>query len=242
MASLLQSPADKIYSQEKHTTKAPVIKYLHSEEDTNVSFLSRRKIKVDDELSIRFLNMPSELSPEIKGTEVKESYTVDFEGNISLLLIGRVQVAGLTSIEVHQKLEKAYAHYYRDPQINVRLINQKVFFIGETSQKAFLLQKERTHLIEVLAEAGGIAPTAKPHKIKIIRGSYSNPDIIWVDFTKLSSLDDPTLYMQPGDIIYIQTKTLSAFVREISPLMGIVSIASFSLNLYNLIYLMTKRN
>ena len=238
---LFRSPADKVYQQSRRKTNSPVIKYIQSEEDTNASFLSRLKIKIDDELAIRFLNLPNELSPEVKGTDVQSNYIVDFEGNVSLLLVGRVQVLGLTTLEVRQKLEKAYAHYYKDPQIEVRVLNRKVLLLGEGTQKVVYLKKERTHLIEVLTDAGGISSAARPHNIKIIRGSYANPDIIWVDITKLNSLQDPILYLQPDDIIYVQSKSLIAFTREVQPLLAMVTLISFSLNIYQIIRLISSR-
>lgn len=242
LQDLFRSPAaDQVYSQNKRKTRNPVIKYLQSEEDTNASFLSRLKIKVDDELLIRFLNLPNELGSESKETNVQPSSIVDFEGNISLLVVGRVQVLGLTTLEVRKKLEKLYAHYYKDPQIEVRMTNRKVLLLGEGTQKVIFLKKERTHLIEALAEAGGIPGSAKPRKIKIIRGSYTNPDIIWVDITKLESLQDPILYLQPDDIIYVQPKLLIAFTREIQPLIAMVTLVSFSLNIYQIIRLISTR-
>jgi polysaccharide export outer membrane protein len=76
--------------------------------------------------------------------------------------------------------------------------------LGEVkSQGNFPLVKDRTGLIEMIGEAGGLTDKANEKNIEIIRGSQSNPTVVKVDLSNISSLADPATILQNGDIIYV---------------------------------------
>ena len=56
-------------------------------------------------------------------------YLVNAEGNIEFPLLGKVPVAGMTSVEAAKLIKDKLAYYYKDLFVNVNL-NSKIYFIN----------------------------------------------------------------------------------------------------------------
>jgi polysaccharide export outer membrane protein len=112
---------------------------------------------------------------------------------------------GLTRIEAQKKIEDLYRKtLLKDPIIELKINNLKVTIFGEAkAQGNFPLTKDRTTLIEMLGEAGGLTDRANETNIKIIRGTQKNPQVTEIDLSNIQSINDPRAILQNGDIIYI---------------------------------------
>jgi len=134
-----------------------------------------------------------------------QTYQVEDDGDVALPVIGRVHVAGLTRAEAMKLIEEDYRKdVLKDPIIDLRIINLKVTLLGEVkTQGNFPLVKDKTSLIEMIGEAGGLTEKANEKNIKIIRGDPKSPQITEVDLSKTGTLADPRLILQNNDIIYI---------------------------------------
>ena len=134
-----------------------------------------------------------------------QTYQVEDDGDVALPVIGRVHVAGLTRSEAMKLIEEDYRKdVLKDPIIDLRIINLKVTLLGEVkTQGNFPLIKDKTSLIEMIGEAGGLTEKANEKNIKIIRGDPKSPQITEVDLSKTGTLADPRLILQNNDIIYI---------------------------------------
>jgi polysaccharide export outer membrane protein len=71
------------------------------------------------------------------------------------------------------------------------------------AQGNYVLIKDKTTLIEVIGQAGGLTERADEKDVRIIRGSEKNPTIVDVDFSNILSVNDPKTVLQSGDIIYV---------------------------------------
>lgn len=173
------------------------------------------QIKAQDILQVRNLqnmqyiigDMPSASSGSGGGggSSGGQTYQVEEDGNVALPVIGRVQVVGLTRIEAAKKIEALYREkLLKDPIIEVKIVNLKVTILGESKiQGNFPLVKDRTTLVEMIGEAGGLTDKANEKNIKIIRGDHNNPDVTTIDLSNIKSITDPATILQNGDIIYI---------------------------------------
>jgi polysaccharide export outer membrane protein len=174
-------------------------------------------IKPQDLLQIRNLqninyivdNAPTSESNSTANSETNNSsgqiYQVEADGNVALPEIGRVQVVGLTRIEATRKIEDLYKKILlKNPIIDIKIVNLKVTILGEIkTQGNYPLIKDKTTLVEMIGEAGGITERANGKNVKIIRGTQKNPKIINVDLSDIRSLTDSTTNLQNGDVIYI---------------------------------------
>ena len=94
------------------------------------------------------------------------------DGKISLPLLHDVQAAGLTAMQLRDKLAVALAEYMPNPEVSV-IINEvrsfRVSVLGEVQKPGVLQLKSTTTILEAIAMAGGFRDFASPSKIVIFR-------------------------------------------------------------------------
>ncbi|WP_259065449.1 polysaccharide biosynthesis/export family protein [Mucilaginibacter sp. X4EP1] len=134
-----------------------------------------------------------------------QEFQVQDDGTVALPELGHIQVVGLTRGEAQKLIEDQYRKtLLKDPIIDLKIINLKVTVLGEIkSQGNYVLTKDRTTLIEVIGQAGGLTDKGNEKDIKIIRGTEQNPKVIDVDLSSLGAVNDPKTILQSGDIIYV---------------------------------------
>jgi len=179
----------------------------------NIANIRNYRIKPQDLLQIRNLqNIKTivDLNPTIGTvpalatfTTTSEPYLVEDDGTVGLTGLGHIPVAGLTRLEATALIEKLYhEQYLKDVIIDLRITNLKVTVLGEIkSQGNFTLMKDKTSLVEMIGEAGGLTEKADEKNVKIIRGQTA-PVVIQVDLSDIKSIANPVI-LQSGDVIYI---------------------------------------
>jgi polysaccharide export outer membrane protein len=138
-------------------------------------------------------------------TATDQSFQVDDDGTVILPAIGRIKIAGYTSIEAQKVVEDAYRkNVLVNPVIELKIVSLKITMLGEIKgQGNYQLTKDHTKLIEMIGLAGGITEKADETNVKIIRGNEKNPKVILVDLGNIQSINDPRTILQNGDIVYI---------------------------------------
>lgn len=172
------------------------------------------KVGPEDLLEINFLDTD----------KLRTEARVNGQGEIRLLLIGDVQVGGLTTAEVAKKLVRLHKEgdYFKDPNITVAIKefrHQKVAVTGAVNKSdSYALIGPRT-LLEVLGMAGGLTDKAgeTAHIIRSRKGaSRSQPaspaqsfsrgsETIVVDLNRLllKGAVDLNFTVQNGDVVFI---------------------------------------
>jgi polysaccharide export outer membrane protein len=131
-------------------------------------------------------------------------YQVEEDGTVALPVIGHIAVTGLTRGQAAKLIEDLYRkNLLKDPIIEVKITNLKVTLLGEfKGQGNFPLVKDKTTLVEMIGEAGGLSDRANETNIKIIRGDQRNPQVTYINLRDIQSINDPRAILQNGDIIY----------------------------------------
>lgn len=134
-----------------------------------------------------------------------QNYLVEDDGTVALPVIGHIKVTGLTRFEAQKFIEDLYRKsLLKDPIIELKIINLKVTVLGEVKvQGNYILIKDKTTLIEIIGEAGGLTDKANEKNIKIIRGPADNPQVTEVNLNVVQTVSEPKTILQSGDIIYI---------------------------------------
>lgn len=155
--------------------------------------------------NIADLNPVTSGSVQVGNSTGGDTFQVEDDGTIALTGLGHVQVAGLTRFEAQKLIEDLYRKtFLKNPIIELRITNLKVTIFGEIkSPGAFPLIKDKTTLIELIGEAGGLTERANETNIKIIRGNEKIPKVTQIDLSNIESINDPRAVLQSGDIIYI---------------------------------------
>jgi len=131
-------------------------------------------------------------------------YLVDQNGNIHLPLIGDLKVVGLTTAELREKLNQTLLTYYKDPVVNVRILNFKISIYGDVLRpNIYTIQNERTTITQALSLAGDLNITAK-RNVVLIREIDGKRKFIPLDLTSKKLFESPYFYLKNNDEIYVQ--------------------------------------
>ena len=94
------------------------------------------------------------------------------DGKISMPLLHDIQAAGLTPLQLRDKIATALAEYMPSPEVSVTVLDvrsYRVSVLGEVQRPGVLQLKAPTTVLEALAMAGGFRDFASPSKIVIFR-------------------------------------------------------------------------
>ena len=148
------------------------------------------------------------------------------DGKITLPLLERVQVVGLTGREIATKLRTLAAPYYHDPDIQVQVTvrrSQLYHVLGQVGGVGTYPFTGRDTLLKVLVQArpNNIAWTSR---VKVIRPSpleaYRRE--IVVDVKKMLDTGDTrmNILLEPGDIVYVPPTPLGWIGLKIRELLS----------------------
>jgi len=152
------------------------------------------ELQAGDLLSIHIFGQP-EFAPGVR---------LSSDGTVLLPLIGTVKLGGLTisQAEVYIEHRLIDAGMFRNPQVTITLTegqNQVAAVVGEVHAAVPVVGSRR--LLDVLAVAGGLPPTAS-HVITISRPGVAQPIVVDLGTDPLrSSLANIPIF--PGDTIIV---------------------------------------
>lgn len=159
------------------------------------------------------------------------TYLVKPDGLVELPELGDIRLEGLTIEEAEALLEEAYASFYKDPFVILRVQNNRVYiFPGESGRASVVtLQNMNTTLLEVLAMTGGIGNRANASKVKLIRKTEHGNEVYKMDLSTIEGLDAANTVVQAYDIIYVEP--MPQLVREatesLTPITSLISTLTF---------------
>jgi len=178
----------------------------------NTSQVPYYRIKPQDILQIRNLQNSKnivDIAPSASGSATvsgqADNFQVENDGTVALTGLGYIHVAGLTRVEAQKLIGDLYRKtFLKSPIIELKIVNLKVTVLGEIKgQGDFPLIKDKTTLVELIGQAGGLTEKADETNIKIIRGNQKDPQVTVIDLSNIESINDPRAVLQNGDIIYV---------------------------------------
>ena len=143
--------------------------------------------------------------------ELDQTVRVSSDGSITMPLLGRLEVAGLTKSELEAKiaalLEERFVH---DPQVTVFIKDyesKKVAVSGAVRAPGTYEMLGDKTLLEMISMAGGLDKDLGNEIIVFRRGENGSTRRLPVDLQRLVYDADPALNLpvSPGDIIYVPT-------------------------------------
>lgn len=149
---------------------------------------------------------------EIKVFEVKEldqTVRVSEDGSITLPLLGRVVVGGLTQEGVAQKLAGLLqAKYVKNPQVTIFIKeykNQQVAVIGAVVNAGSYELVGRRNLLQIVSMAGGFAETAGNEVFILREGPDGAASTLTIDLKDLLVNGNQALNVpiEPNDVINV---------------------------------------
>jgi len=173
--------------------------------------------------------------------ELDQVVTVRPDGKISLPLVGEVQAGGRTVADLTDELNKLYSETTKGARatVSVREIRSRpIYFMGGVLKPGPMQLTQDLTLLQGIAVAGGLTPTADLESASVVRGNTRIP----VDFVKLVQKGDVTqnVRLQPGDtivipladVVYVQGEVKTPgqvkFTRDLTILRAIAQAGGFT--------------
>lgn len=185
-----------------HTTYTPVLK-----KDDFISVI----ITADDHEAAIPFNFPVQESRNLssngytQGNPVKSGYLIDEEGFVSLPVLGKVHVAGMSRMEATSMLETMYQEYLTNPVVNIHIDNYKITVLGDVVKPGtFKIPNERITILEAIGLAGDLNITGERTNILVIRDQDGKKMTYRLDLTSSDILSSPAYYLQQNDVVYVE--------------------------------------
>jgi polysaccharide export outer membrane protein len=134
--------------------------------------------------------------------------SVRSDGRISLPLIDEVQAAGLTPLQLKEKLTVRLQEFIDNPSVSVIVTeanSQKVYVSGEVKTPGVYRLRGETTLLQVIPMAGGFTEWADQKKIVVIRKEGEKDKRIIINYKKIVSGEDMSanIVVKSGDTVIV---------------------------------------
>lgn len=140
-------------------------------------------------------------------------YLVDADGNIEFPVIGTVEVAGMTIIDVEEKIAEEVAAFLKDPVVSVRFVNFKVSVLGEVARPGIVeMDGERLTILEALTSVGDLTLYGDRENILIIREDNGQREYARVNLRSSEIFTSPYYYLKQNDVIYVEPLKQKAYI------------------------------
>lgn len=201
----------------------------------SISYKEVYTIKKDDKLNVSIWNHDDLSIGSIYGVynsnEVYGKWVlVNENGCIPLPSLGNVKVEGLTIQNVSDTLISLYNKTIQSPIIHVRLLNKEVGVLGEVRKPGnYILEKEKNSILEILSKAEGFDFYANKKRVKLIRKENNQSNEYLLDFRDEYIPYLNTLYLKPGDVVYIESKRGKVLDKKAPTILPLASLITATL-------------
>ena len=161
--------------------------------------------------------------------DLNSAVQVGQDGNITLALVGKVQVAGKTTSEAEQIIAgKLKQKYLQSPQVSVavKTYGKRITVSGAVGGARVLADDGNTTLSQAIANAGGVAEIGNSQRVHIARSKdqHVQDDIYNLDDIQAGTIPDPLLH--GGDIVVVEQSGVKVALKSISSLMPFAMFAT----------------
>ncbi len=132
---------------------------------------------------------------------IEKTTNVDKNGDITLPMVRKVNIAGLTDSDAAEKIRKAYIKggFFRDCTVDVTGETGSLYISGEIETKGRVDFKGGMTLTELIISSGGLTEFADRDSIKIIRNRKTSKH----DYDKIEEGTEVDPILKPGDRVVI---------------------------------------
>lgn len=162
-------------------------------------------------------------------------YLISDSGNVDLPIVGIVKVNGLTIRQIDSLITSMAHEYSSLYYVEVRLASFEISCLGEFKRGGkVLVANEYCNIFEAISLGGDLTDYANKKKMKIIRTNEDwSKTVIPVDLTKYDAFTYENYYIQPHDILYVESQKAKVDKQNLT-------IVSFSIGLISAVYLIIQ--
>jgi len=160
--------------------------------------------------------------------DLNSAVQVSQDGNVTLPLIGKVQVAGRTTSEAEQIIAgKLRQRYLQSPQVSVsvKIYGKKITVSGAVGGPRVLPDDGGITLSQAIAAAGGVAEIGNSERVHVARSKdqHVQDDVYNLDEVQAGKVSDPLLH--GGDIVVVERSGVKVALKDLYSLMPLAIFA-----------------
>lgn len=139
------------------------------------------------------------------GSFASGGYLVDSLGNIQVLQLGNIHVAGFTPQVLQDSLQHRLNDYIKGSIVAVSIANFKVNMMGEIGKPGTLAVPDgNINILQAITQSGDLKPDARRDNILVIREVNGKREFGRVDISSNHVFESPYFYLKQNDIVYIE--------------------------------------
>jgi polysaccharide biosynthesis/export protein len=206
----------------------------------SINRLQQLKIQPGDILQITITTLDKDISQifnpnlAVAGSTatsgMEQGYLVDSTGNITLPVIGKINVRDKTTAEINDLVSHELEKTVRNAYVSTRLVNFRVSVLGDVAHPgSFRIGAERASLLDALSMAGDLNVTAKRDDIMIIREVNGIKTYSTINLNDSKTLSSPYYYLSNNDVIYVKPGpdrkfATSKTIQLLPAIIGVISL------------------
>lgn len=156
--------------------------------------------------------------------EISGEFSVETSGMMAFPLLGVVDVKGLTTLEIAQRLEELLERdFYVDVQLQVEVaeyLSQPVTLLGEVHRPGTFYLRGRTTITQLLADAGGLTANCGPvlelRRIERLDGQSVQRVFTYSTSTLRTGEEGGGFEVRAGDVVSVSAKELYFITGEVA--------------------------
>jgi polysaccharide export outer membrane protein len=161
--------------------------------------------------------------------DLNSAVQVGHDGNITLPLVGRIQVAGRTTPEAEEIIaSKLRQKYLQSPQVSVavKTYGKRITVSGAVGGPRVLADDGDTTLSQAIANAGGVAQIGNAQRVHVARSKdqHVQDDLYDLDDIQAGKVPDPLLH--GGDIVVVEQSGYKVVLQTIGSLLPFAAFAT----------------
>lgn len=177
------------------------------------------QIQKQDILYIRFITLNDEINGILNmetGRQTNQlfqnetslfinGYTVNEQGDISIPMVGKVNIAGKTIDEATTAIETKATKLVKDATLIVKLLSFKFSVLGEVNLPGTYRNfNNQLTVLEAIAMAGDINENGDREKILVLRPTKEGTKTFRINLKKKEVLSSEAFFLLPNDIVIIE--------------------------------------
>lgn len=150
-------------------------------------------------------SMPeSSMSTDVTSLRSFQTYRVDSKGDITMPVLGKVHVQGMSVDQLTEYLTKRIGEEVADPVVTVKMLGFVVSIGGEVVRPGrFRAPTHRYTILELITQAGDLTPYGVRNNVLLVREENGERKFVHLDLTKADIMKSPYFYLRQNDYVYV---------------------------------------
>jgi polysaccharide export outer membrane protein len=139
---------------------------------------------------------------------LKKEALVRPDGGISYPLIGEVQAAGKTVLEIQEDIAKRLEKFIPDPAVSVAILkvgSQRIYVIGKVNKPGDFPVGRYVDVLQALSMAGGLTPFADANDIRVMRREGERQVVLPFEYSRVvrGQKLEQNVQLRAGDVVVV---------------------------------------